>query len=76
MGGMLVFIFQSEKDNRRFGFTTDSSGKNLPAEYAPWRIFGGRTLFAGQALSWGSSDAILAIIREQGCCLRDADDSR
>jgi hypothetical protein len=34
---MLFFMFRSEQDRHWFGFTSDETGENLPAELAPWR---------------------------------------
>jgi hypothetical protein len=45
---MNVFIFASEAHRSVSAFTSDSSGANLPAEYAPWRAAnGGRAVLAG-----------------------------
>jgi hypothetical protein len=34
---MKVYIFISDKESRVRGFTFDPTGRNLPAEYAPWK---------------------------------------
>ena len=34
---MQVFMFRSEHDHHWFGFSSDETGENLPAELAPWR---------------------------------------
>ena len=38
---MLVFVFQSEKDQGVTAFTGQRDGGNLPAEFAPWKLVSG-----------------------------------
>jgi hypothetical protein len=64
---MQVFMFQSEKDNRDFGFTEDRTGGNLPVEFAPWRLIGDRIVPVNRGVAGvGSSSAILAGIATDG----------
>ena len=49
MSTIHVCIFQSEKYGDLFGFTADASGSNLPAEFAPWKAYGGQAIPAGVA---------------------------
>lgn len=41
---MAVYIFQSQRDARYFGFTTNADGANLPPDFGPWRPFAGLTV--------------------------------
>ena len=50
---MAIYIFQSEKDPRRFAYTNDQSGAVLPHDLDPWRPWG------GQAASTGTSKAVV-----------------
>jgi len=37
---MQVFFFMSEANHQVFGFSLDTSGANLPSEFAPWQEAG------------------------------------
>jgi hypothetical protein len=64
---MHVFIFQSKRNGRQFGFTADKVGGNLPGKFAPWLLVGDRDITPGQVLAgWGPSNAILSAVRDQG----------
>ena len=63
---MHVFIFQSKRNGRQFGFTAEKRGANLPIKFTPWLLVGDRDMTPGQELAaWGSSDAILSAVRDQ-----------
>jgi hypothetical protein len=67
IGGMPVFIFQSEKDNLHFGFTGDKAGSNLPDNFAPWRPVGGEAVLSTAAIAGvASSDTVLEAIERDG----------
>lgn len=41
---MEVYLFRSELDPNVSAFAPDSAGKELPAEYRPWKRSGNRTI--------------------------------
>jgi hypothetical protein len=65
---MQIFLFQSEIDNDLAGFTEEEDGGNLPSDYAPWKLIGGRAVQIGSNLSGvsGGGDALLAAIQRDG----------
>ena len=67
---MQIYLFTSMKDPKVSGFTSDSTGQNLPAEFAPWRPVNG-----GTALSTGAgADPVSVEVRERGFYLVTAAD--
>jgi hypothetical protein len=56
-----------------FAVTTDTTGDNLPAAYAPWHELGtgasGRVFRESLGLSPGASKALVRAVREDGYCL-------
>jgi hypothetical protein len=52
---MQVYVFISETVSLR-AFTTDQTGGNLPAAYAPWRVSNG-----GKAITVGDASHLLAV---------------
>jgi hypothetical protein len=67
---MAISLFRSTKQPDVFGFTADPSGSNLPAEFAPWQIFGGGTAaqaYAGRSLEGlAASDPVVRAIERDG----------
>ena len=59
---MNVFIFRSEIDRRRFAFTRDRAGANLPEELGPWHQSGGRAVPS----IVGLPESVLGAIRAKG----------
>jgi hypothetical protein len=59
---MQVFIFASASHLSVSAFTSDSSGANLPADYAPWRAING-----GSAIGIGSAaDPVAIAVKKDG----------
>jgi hypothetical protein len=59
---MQIYLFISTKDSKVSGFTSDSTGRNLPAEFAPWQ-----PVNSGTALSIGTgADSVSIEVRERG----------
>ena len=59
---MKVYLFNSDREPSVSAFTSDESGRNLPAHFAPWRpLNGGKGLYLGSA-----SDPIADAIRIDG----------
>lgn len=59
---MKVYVFRSRKDPEVYGFTSDDTGMNLPADLEPWQAQGG-AMPTAQARA---SDIILDTIRDRG----------
>ena len=60
--GMQVFIFASESCQSISAFTSDDTGANLPAAYAPWRaVNGGRAMAVG-----GGTDPVARAVERDG----------
>jgi hypothetical protein len=59
---MEIYIFASNTHPRVSAFTSDQTGGNLPASYAPWRQVNG-----GKAMSVGSiTDSVTLAVRRDG----------
>lgn len=71
---MDVFVFRSEADTLRFGYTADESGSNLPAEFAPWSTvhFTDIPCSADVVLA-GAAIAVVATIKAEGYYVTRAD---
>jgi hypothetical protein len=65
IGRMQVFTFRSTKDANLFGFTTDSSGRNLPIALGPWKP-DGQAMPLGGDVSGLNCQAIVDGIRTDG----------
>ncbi len=64
---MRVYRFKSTKKKTKVGFTTDSSGANLPAALGPWEPHGTTTLRHGDGPKIGdNSSAIIAGVERDG----------
>jgi hypothetical protein len=61
---MQIFIFQSERDDHDFAFTTDKTGANLPGELGPWHPFPAGTQAATSAEALAST-GVLATARAE-----------
>jgi hypothetical protein len=68
---MRVHIFQGE--DGLYDFTPQDDGRNLPAEYSPWRPFKSVEMFPDRAAKRiGANEAeVLAAIKRQGYCISD-----
>jgi hypothetical protein len=67
---MPIYLFASTKDPNMSAFTSDATGANLPAEFAPWQ-----PVNAGSALSTGAgADPVSMEVRERGFYLVTAMD--
>jgi hypothetical protein len=59
---MQVYLFISDKASRVRAFTSDETGENLPADYAPWQA-----LNSGRPMTIGSeTDPVGAAIAKDG----------
>jgi hypothetical protein len=72
-GLISVVIFRSGIELGMFAVTTDTTGDNLPAAYAPWHELGtgasGRVFRESLGLSPGASRDLVRAVREDGYCL-------
>jgi hypothetical protein len=57
---MDIYRFDSDSTPSVSAFTSDLTGKNLPADYAPWRAVGGRVELIG------SGDPVARVVAEHG----------
>lgn len=72
---MDAFVFQSQKDRRCFGFSTNEAGVNLPREFAPWQRADAVTLPLNvDYVAISGSPAVLAALREDGYYVANAGD--
>jgi hypothetical protein len=59
---MTIFIFVSHAHSGIRAFTSDETGSNLPAAYAPWdRVSSGATRYVG-----GDTDLVAKAVRRDG----------
>ena len=61
---MKVYVFRSSKDPEVYGFTSDQTGENLPAELEPWQAQGG-----GAAMPIGNTadnELLLQTVESEG----------
>jgi hypothetical protein len=58
---MQVFVFQSGMDRDITGFTADRSGRNLPAEYGPWKPIGNSAQRISDHAKDAASDANMVL---------------
>ena len=68
---MKVYVFRSAKDPDVYGFTSDQTGENLPADLKPWRAQGG-----GVAMPIGNTtdnELLLQTIESEGCYIVHTD---
>jgi hypothetical protein len=64
---MRIYLFTSITQPNVSAFTSDSTGENLPAAYAPWQPSGN-----GSAIPLGDSiDVVLGTVQRDGFCLMD-----
>jgi hypothetical protein len=65
---MQVFVYQSETYRDVFGFTPDSAGANLPADFGPWKPVGNTAMRTGEVLVGvaGGSDVVMDGIAQEG----------
>jgi hypothetical protein len=64
---MQMFIFQSVKDARVFGFTREREGANLPADFIPWRLTGSQDMPPAVGLAGlNTSDELLTGVDTDG----------
>ena len=59
---MKVYVFRSGRDPEVYGFTSEVTGSNLPADLEPWQAQGG----AMPATQATASDMILETLRDRG----------
>ena len=67
---MQVHIFRGPA--RVFGFTTQATGENLPAQYAPWAIFKSVEMRQGEPMPGVDVDDCLRDIAAHGVHVTDA----
>jgi hypothetical protein len=58
-----IYRFDSDSTPSVSAFTSDRTGNNLPADYAPWRAAGGRVELIG------SGDPVARVVAEHGLFL-------
>jgi len=59
---MQVFLFNSQREPRAFGFSKDYAGSNLPGPLAPWQPLGIRAMSACGGIS-GTDQAALVLTK-------------
>ena len=71
---MKVYVFNSAKNLKVYGFTPDATGANLPAEQGPWKAFKSLDMNSGETPRSGvNSDAVLIGIHDRGYYLTAAE---
>ena len=60
---MDIYRFVSDSTPSVSAFTSDLTGNNLPADYAPWRAVGGRGVLIG------SGDPVARVVARHGLFL-------
>jgi hypothetical protein len=67
---VMIYLFQSEADQAVFAFTQDSTGRNLPPKFAPWKNSKqGGSLYLGvgeSSAQLGPGDPVLRAVETQG----------
>lgn len=67
---MVISLFRSAKEPDLFGFSDDSKGRNLPAEFGPWQSAGVRTAassYAENSLNeLAISDPVMRAVKQDG----------
>jgi hypothetical protein len=71
---MMVYVFNSAKNAKVYGFTSDATGANLPAQEGPWNPFKSLEMNAGEKGRIGvDTDAVLMGIADRGHYLTAAE---
>ena len=64
---MQVFLFNSRREPRAFGFSKDCVGSNLPGPLAPWQPLGIRAMSAcGEVCGADRAESVLSTISKIG----------
>lgn len=64
---MRLSLFRSVNDPREYGFTADTAGNNLPADYAPWERFDDAALAVDGILApLISSEHVAQVVQRDG----------
>jgi hypothetical protein len=73
---MDLFVFSSSDNEKRFGFTADRAGANLPVAYGPWRswrpVEPTTTPWRDYVADIRDQDTVVRVIKSNGYCVTDA----